>query len=211
MTERPRYSQKRRQQILEAAVHVIADRGLGETRVADVANEAGTSAALVIYYFQHKERLLTEALAYAEDRFYLEAFHLLTKIDSARDRLVKLIELSVPDGSASDLDDWVLWIELWPRALRDPDAARQRRALDRRWRSTVADVVQSGVRSGEFADVDPERFAIHLAALLDGLALQVILNDEDVTTARALELCLEFAAYRLRFETKHRDVEVMRA
>ena len=197
MRPRPRHSEQRRHQILVAAVRVIAARGLAETRVADVAQEAGTSAALVIYYFESKERLLTEALAYAEDRFYLETFHQLTTIDRARDRLVKLIELSVPDGSVDELDDWVLWIELWARSLRDSNAARNRSALDRRWRAIIADVVQSGLRSGEFADVDPEGFAIQLAALIDGLAVQVILNDEEVTSARVLELCLEFADRQL--------------
>jgi AcrR family transcriptional regulator len=197
MRPRPRHSEQRSHQILVAAVRVIAARGLAETRVADVAQEAGTSAALVIYYFESKERLLTEALAYAEDRFYLETFHQLTTIDRARDRLVKLIELSVPDGSVDELDDWVLWIELWARSLRDSNAARNRSALDRRWRAIIADVVRSGLRSGEFAEVDPEGFAIQLAALIDGLAVQVILNDEEVTSARVLELCLEFADHQL--------------
>lgn len=178
-------------------MRVIAARGLADTRVADVAQEAGTSAALVIYYFESKERLLTEALAYAEDRFYLETFHELTTIDRARDRLVRLIELSIPNGSIDELDDWVLWIELWTRSLRDSHAARKRSALDRRWRAVIADVVQTGLRRGEFVDVDPEDFAIQLAALIDGLAVQVILKDEQVTSARVLELCLEFADHQL--------------
>jgi AcrR family transcriptional regulator len=197
LRQRPRHSQQRRDQILVAAVRVIAARGLAETRVADVAEEAGTSAALVIYYFESKDRLLTEALAYAEDRFYLETFHRLTAVDSASDRLLKLIQFSVPDGSVDELDDWVLWIELWARSLRDSHAARKRSALDRRWRAIIADVVQSGLRSGEFVDVEPEDFAIQLAALIDGLAVQVILKDEEVTSARVLEVCLEFADHQL--------------
>jgi AcrR family transcriptional regulator len=180
-----------------AAVRVIAARGLADTRIADVAREAGTSAALVIYYFESKERLLTEALAYAEDRFYLETFHQLTTIDRARDRLAKLIELSVPDGSFDERDDWVLWIELWTRSLHESHAARKRSALDRRWRGMLADIVQTGLRSGEFVDVDAEDFAIQLAALIDGLAVQVILRDEEVTPARMLELCLQFADHQL--------------
>ncbi len=194
---RPRHSEQRRHQILVAAVRVIAARGLADTRVADVAQEAGTSAALVIYYFESKERLLTEALAYAEDRFYLETFHELTTIDRARARLVRLIELSIPNGSIDELDDWVLWIELWTRSLRDSHAARKRSALDRRWRAVIADVVQTGLRRGEFVKVDPEDFAIQLSALIDGLAVQVILKDEEVTSARVLELCLEFADHQL--------------
>src|ERR671923_270867 len=67
---RPRLTRQRRMEILEAAVDVIRERGLCETRIADVARRAGASAALVLYYFDSKDRLLTEALTHAEDRFY---------------------------------------------------------------------------------------------------------------------------------------------
>ena len=69
--------------MLEAAAEVIGERGLCETRIADVAERAGLSPALVVYYFGSKEKLLTEALAYAEDLFYIEAFRELTGIEGA--------------------------------------------------------------------------------------------------------------------------------
>ena len=65
MSVRPKLTQKRRTQMLEAAAEVIGERGLCDTRIADVARRAGLSPALVVYYFGSKEKLLTEALAYA--------------------------------------------------------------------------------------------------------------------------------------------------
>jgi AcrR family transcriptional regulator len=61
---------QRREQMLRAALEVIEERGFPETRIADVAARAGTSPALVIYYFKTKDQLLTEALRYAEDSWY---------------------------------------------------------------------------------------------------------------------------------------------
>jgi AcrR family transcriptional regulator len=181
MAGRPRLSRRRRVEILEAAAEVIAERGLCDTRVADVARRAGTSAALVLYYFASKDRLLTEALTDAEDRFYLETFHQLTGLDGARARLEFLIDRSFPDrhGDSEMLGDWQLWFELWSRAVRDPQVARKREALDRRWRMTIAEVVREGQRSGEFGDVDADRFALQLACLIDGLAIQAILRDPE--------------------------------
>src|ERR1700727_2741463 len=60
----------RREQMLRAAIEVIEERGFPETRIADVAARAGTSPALVIYYFKTKDQLLTEARRYAEDAWY---------------------------------------------------------------------------------------------------------------------------------------------
>jgi AcrR family transcriptional regulator len=197
MGPRPKLTRQRRQQILDAAVEVIAERGVCDSRIADVAKKAGASPALVLYYFASKDRLLAEALAHAEDRFYLQTFHKLTEMVSARDRLVALIDLSFPPGEGGIDSDWTLWLELWSRALRDPEVAGKREALDRRWRTTIADIVREGQRAGEFADVDVEGFALRLASLIDGLAVQVVLGDRDVGPEWVRRACLEFASREL--------------
>jgi AcrR family transcriptional regulator len=204
----PRLTKQRRQQIIEAATLAIAERGLCETRVADIGARAGVSAALVLYYFGSKDHLLTEALTFAEDRFYLETFHELARLERARDRLIRLIDLSFPPAGATGdtRSDWVLWFELWTRALRDPEVARKREALDRRWRDTIADVVRQGQRSGEFADVDPDSYSLRLAALLDGLAIQVVLADPASPPETVRRLALEAAATELGFEPEVTEV-----
>jgi AcrR family transcriptional regulator len=201
MAARPKLTQKRRTQMLEAAMEVIANRGLCETRIADVADRAGLSPALVVYYFGSKETLLTEALAYAEDLFYIEAFRELTGIEGAPRRLVRLIELACPPVVQRESDEyWTLWVELWSRALRNEEAARKREALERRWRNTIAEVVREGQSSGEFGDCNPERFATYLSALMDGLALQVLFGDPAVSGELANEMCLDAASRELGFD-----------
>ena len=201
MGARPKLTQKRRTQMLEAAAEVIGERGLCDTRIADVAKRAGLSPALVVYYFGSKEKLLTEALTYAEDLFYIEAFHELTSITGASERIVRLIELACPPAESREVAGyWALWVELWSRALRDPEAARKREALDRRWRNTIAEVVVEGQRGGEFGPCDANRFATYLSALMDGLALQVSLRDSEVSSEWMREMCLNAAAQQLGFD-----------
>ena len=201
MGARPKLTQKRRTQMLEAAAEVIGERGLCDTRIADIAERAGLSPALVVYYFGSKEKVLTEALAYAEDVFYIEAFRELTGIEGASEKLVRLIELACPAVERSEIDEyWALWVELWSRALRNDEAARKREALDQRWRTTIAEVVREGQRSGEFAPCDPERFATYLAALMDGLSLQGLLHDSAVSSDLINEMCLDAAAQQLGFD-----------
>jgi AcrR family transcriptional regulator len=201
MGARPKLTQKRRTQMLEAAAEVIGERGLCDTRIADIAERAGLSPALVVYYFGSKEKVLTEALAYTEDLFYIETFRALTGIEGASEKLVRLIELACPAVERSETDEyWALWVELWSRALRNDEAARKREALDQRWRTTIAEVVREGQRSGEFAPCDPERFATYLAALMDGLSLQGLLHDSAVSSELINEMCLDAAAQQLGFD-----------
>ena len=203
MSGRPKLTQQRRLQTLEAAIEVIGERGLCETRVADIASRAGLSPALLLYYFESKDNLLIEALTYSEDRFYLTTFHELSGIGDARVRLIRLIDLAVPpDNSRGELTgDWTLWMELWTRALRDENAAVKRAALDRRWRTTIADIVRAGQQSGDFSTaVAPDEFALRLAALMDGLAIQMLLDDPDIDAAAMRRICLETVSMQLDFE-----------
>ncbi len=201
MATQRRLSRKRRQQILEAAVEVIVERGVCKARIADVAERAGTSAPLVLYYFESKDRLLNEALAFAEDRFYLAIFAEMTDLETASERLVRLIELTCGHESTADLlrEDLALWTELWSRALRDKAAARKRAALDRRWRRTIADIVREGQRAGEFGDVDADKFAMFLASLLDGMVLQHFLEDPEAGYEQARDICVSVACRYLEF------------
>lgn len=206
MSKRPKLTQQRKLQALEAAVEVIGERGLCDTRVADVAERAGLSPALLLYYFDSKEKLLTEALTFSEDRFYLNTFHALSEVDDARIKLVRLIELAIPPDSPSG--DWTLWVELWARALRDEEAAKKREALDRRWRNTMADIVRSGQRDGVFSrEDDPDEVALRLAALMDGLLIQHLLGDPDIDSQKMLRICVDAAERDLAFELPDHGLE----
>jgi AcrR family transcriptional regulator len=196
MSPRPRLDHVRRPELLAAAASVIRRRGVASARVADVAEEAGVSAPSVLYYFASKAELLKEALTYAEERYYEELHETLAGMDSARDRLALLASWGTGEGDY----DAVLWMEMWALALRDPELAATRAGLDRRWRNTIAEVVRYGQERGEFGPADPDELALLLAALLDGLAVQIALRDVDVTPARVRGLAVELAERELGCE-----------
>jgi AcrR family transcriptional regulator len=193
VSPRPRLDHVRRPAMLSAAAEVIRERGLENARVSDVAERAGTSAPTVLYYFETKAELLKEALTSAEEQYYDDLERELDGIESARERLARIVA-----GGAGDGDyDASLWMELWARALRDPDLAATRAELDGRWRRAITDVVLYGQERGEFGEVDAEGFAMLLASLLDGLAVQIALKDAEVTPERARDLSLAFAEKEL--------------
>jgi AcrR family transcriptional regulator len=199
---RPRSPKDRHHEILDAAARVITERGLAETRISDVASAAGVSPGLILYYFDSKDRLLSEALMYANDQFYLRMSREVRRISSAKDQLRRMIDLSVPGylPEYGRLDEWALWIEVWVRALRDAEMAKDREALDERWRQSIADIIRAGQAAGEFQPADADEVALRLGSLIDGLAIQVVMNDSVVTPDRMHRACWEVAAHELGFE-----------
>jgi AcrR family transcriptional regulator len=194
---------ERREQMLRAALEVIIERGYAETRIADVAERTGTSPALVIYYFKTRDQLLTEAIRYSDDTWYAEYLRRMEEIPTAVGRLAQLIAMNCLPGTDPEPGAyWTLWLDLWAFSPRSPGVAAVRQKSDERWREAIRSIVLAGQEAGEFALVDADDFTITLASLLDGLAIQIALDDPQVPPQRAYDVTMRFAAGQLGFDWK---------
>jgi AcrR family transcriptional regulator len=194
----------RRDQMLAAAATLIAERGFSETRIADVASRVGASPALVIYYFGTKDSLLTEALRWSERSFYAATEEMLKSTPTTRARIETLVEWTlVSDVPASLPNDWGLWFDLWAQAFRHPEVKKDRAELDAQWRDLISRLVRTGIAEGEIEDLDVETFAIMWGSLLDGLVVQVALEDPVVDVVRARTIALQVAFQELGVSDEH--------
>ena len=199
---------QRREQMLRAAIDVIVERGYAESRIADVAERAGTSPALVIYYFKTKDQLLTEAIRFSEDSWYEAGMRRMAEIPTAAGKLEELVAMcTLPEADSEPNSSWTLWLDLWAQALRHAEVASVWQKFDERWRQLICSLVLEGQEAGEFGPVDPVDFAVLLSALLDGLAVQIALSDPAVDASRAYELSMQFAAGQLGFTRAPRRAE----
>ena len=187
--------EERRELILHATVAVVRERGFAGTRVSDIARQAGTSQGLVLYHFGSLAGALAASLTMLEDEFYEDFAHDLAAEEGPVDRLRHMAELAAGRGTA--VGNWGLWLELWARALRDPDARAVRESLDRRWRVALRSVINEGVADGSFKPGNPAKSVLRLAALMDGLAVQLALDEPGMTSRKFTDLWWESAVLEL--------------
>ncbi|MCB0876617.1 MAG: TetR/AcrR family transcriptional regulator [Solirubrobacterales bacterium] len=174
--------------ILEAACELIAEDGIDEVRIARVAQRAGASTSLVHHYFSTREELLEQALIHSFEQAGDERFGEEVAAGTAVDGLAAAIRESLPYPGGQERE-WVLWVELWLRAVREPDLRPVAARMYDRYRRWMVDVIEAGIESGEFAaGTDPERVAGLGVALLDGTGVRALLGDPamDVEAAREL-------------------------
>ena len=181
-----------RERILQAACDLIAERGIGGARIAQIAKAAGVSTALVHYHFRTREVLLAETLDYAFD--VAAAVRLRANWDngesatdgSASRRLADVVEQSLPTTDPGRRE-WQLWAELWLGAARDPSLRPIAAQMYARYRTWIATAVAEGVATGDLA-----------MALIDGLGLRVLLGDPSMPLERARERIGEVLARELQ-------------
>jgi AcrR family transcriptional regulator len=193
-------NEPRRIEMLRAAAELICEQGFGDTRIADVAKRAGVSSALVIYYFGTRDRLLVDALRYSEEAFYEAAEAMLAETPSVRERLSMLVRWTcVPEMSDEIPGAWGLWFDLWAQAFRHDEVKAGRVELDARWRNMIIDTVKSAELD---ADIDARMFALEFSALLDGLSIQVALDDPEVHSTVAYDIAMRFAERELNLPSE---------
>jgi AcrR family transcriptional regulator len=194
---------EQRRRVLDAALDVIAERGLAATRIADISAQAGMSPGHVLYYFSSKDRVLVEALRHIEDRMHEAAGIELAAIDPGPDRVRRLLELNLPDGRADP--GWTLWLEAWALAQHDDGVRDLVAELEKAWILLLAEVVRAGVDAGAFVCGDVDEAVIHLYATINGLGVQVVTGVGDLARERALEICMDVAASELGFAPRGPD------
>ncbi len=62
MARTPKVVEDRREQIIDAAMRVFAQKGFVRATNKDIAHEAGITAGLIYHYFENKEALLTAVI-----------------------------------------------------------------------------------------------------------------------------------------------------
>ena len=189
------------ERILEAACDLIAAEGIDEVRIARVAQRAGASTALVHHYFSTREELLEQALIHSFEQAGDERFRQSPDAEeTATEALARGLAESLPFPGPQQRE-WVLWVELWLRAVREPDLRPVAARLYGRYRDWVASLIRAGVESGEFrAGADPEALADHAMALLDGTGVRALIQDPAMEVERARTLVARQLAADLGLE-----------
>ena len=158
---------ERRGAIIDAAVLIIATRGLPALTHRAVAREAKVPLAATTYYFASKDEIVREALealaATEVDR--LAAIASTIRSVSSPDELAGLVaEALFPDPGEAE-QRWLAQFEIYLEAARNPAL----RPAVEHWRAAFVEVAESALRVA--GAPEPERRAELAVAGMNGLLL----------------------------------------
>lgn len=163
----------RRAEILESAWRLVAQRGLYQVRIADIAEACETSPAAIHYYFPGKQDIMQSALLHCVETAFNRQSQELEEIPDARQRLLRLVEQLLPTPGQIR-DEWLIWLQVASVSALNSELRPVHNDFYRRWRDTVADVVRLGQKQDVFREDDPDRMAVVFMSLADGLAVRVL-------------------------------------
>ena len=88
MSPRPDVSEERKDQILDAASEVFAEKGVHETRMDDIVEKSGLSKGTLYWYFKSKDEIVLNIFERIFAREFDELENLINADDTATERLL---------------------------------------------------------------------------------------------------------------------------
>lgn len=167
----------RRRDIAKAAVSVIGEIGIENTRLIDVAREANATTGTISHYFEGKDALLLAALDHVAQRI-LRLMHKSTANQSRND-LINSASLTLPIDDEGKRD-WRVWLAFFSRAVGDPALARINNAYYDEIKHGISQIIRILQKKGEIcASVDPDEAADSIITVADGLGVRSSLDPEN--------------------------------
>jgi AcrR family transcriptional regulator len=160
----------RKSTILDAAIGVIARKGVRGLRVEEVAERAGVAVSLLYYHFDNRSGLIRATLEHANERAARTAQDLDADHRSGAELIVTMLLAELEDPTqARELS--ILWSEVMAAAFFDPSLREQLAEASDRWSALVAEAVWRGQEDGSIAALTaPADLAALMTATVDGLS-----------------------------------------
>lgn len=165
----------RRQQLIDATIRVLGQKGYAALTVADVAKAAGLSSGIVIFHFSSKDGLLADTMQFlaAEYRSHWDAA-LKAAGPSPAARLEVLL-LADFDPAVFTAEKLGAWIAFWGETQGRPTYDQICSGLDAERQATTLQLCEDLIAAQRYP-LDAQITMRALESLCDGLWLGVAAN-----------------------------------
>ncbi|AUQ59048.1 choline-binding transcriptional repressor BetI [Phaeobacter inhibens] len=176
---RKRIRDIRNEELIEATIVAVHRRGYGVVTMAEIAREAGASAASINYYFGSKEGLMEATMRHLLNKLREAMIRGYATAKSPKERLYAVMDANFDDELFS-VAQCSLWMQFWASAPYSPRLSRLHR------------INRSRVRSHFLAELNgllpPDRVETARHALqcyMDGVWLQAAQSETPLDSAQA--------------------------
>ena len=176
---RKRIRDIRNEELIEATIVAVHERGYGVVTMAEIAKEAGASAASINYYFGSKEGLMEATMLHLLGKLRRAMAEGYATARTPRERLYAVMDANFADGLFT-VPQCSIWMQFWANAPYSPRLSRLHRINRARVRSHFLAELRSLLPE---EDVETARQA--LQCYMDGVWLQAAQSEKPVDPAAA--------------------------
>jgi AcrR family transcriptional regulator len=190
MSPRLDVSEERKDQIMNAAEGVFSQKGFNDARMDDIAEETGLSKGTLYLYFKSKEDLVIAIL----DRMFKEVFQGLKARKNTESSATEAIWRFTEDA----IRDYKKMMRMMPIAyeflalvFRNKIVQKAFKQYFNHYMDVLIPIIQRGIDSGEFRQVEAEDIAIAAGAIFEGTILLWVYDKSRVDVERHIRSSID--------------------
>ena len=197
MSPKRNVSEKRKSQILDAAMDTFAKKGFHKTRMSDIADSSGLSKGTLYWYFDSKDTIILELLDRVFEPELKKLTTLLADTQSAEERLLLYTE-----RAGEDIIKMLRWMPLFYDFIAL--AFRQdliKKTISKFYKNNVdllIVLIQQGIDSGEFKAVNPLDTAIAISAIIEGTVMLWLYDPDHIDIKTHIKSNIQLLMYGLK-------------
>lgn len=175
----------------EAAMRLIAGKGIEGVTMRAVAREAGLSYGSLFHYFDSKDDLLMHAVRHVTSQQTERA----NEYEGRYSGLKALEHLLCDDAvvSASSRDIWTVWLTFQYKVALDETFAEMHTEMIGGWLDRIRGLLRQAVAAGELAeDLDVETEAMALWAFSSGVGQLGLLHPDSLPPSLQKQLITDY-------------------
>lgn len=198
--------EKKKRDILLAAMRVYAEKGARNARVADVARAAGVGKGTIYEYFRSRDEILIEAFHLVIGDMEKAFLGVMQTPADPETKLKQILAITFDALVQFPLDMVEIYLDFWSEGIRRRDVEGRiginLKAMYEDFRSLLSGVLEEGVSAGVFRSMDTRLVSSSLMAMIDGLMLQLIIDrdafDQQLIAGQTIDLMLTGLRTRTR-------------
>ena len=144
--------QRRRKEIFDACVHLFLEKGFNETSMREIAEAAGVGKSTLYDYFKSKDAILVFYFDGEIQKFTAKAQKIAEQNLGVSEKLKQIMEMHL----RYLVDNRLFYLKLTLEAQRLPMESQQQIQITRHaYQDMLRALVEEGIQSGEFREINP--------------------------------------------------------
>ncbi|MCS5652779.1 MAG: TetR/AcrR family transcriptional regulator [Candidatus Marinimicrobia bacterium] len=159
---------RRKEQIMSAALSVVVAKGYDQSRMDDIVEKSQLSKGAIYWYYKSKEEVYLSLVDYWFLQYSSGVVDTLQQQESASDQLKTLFDFFIGQFDKNPAT-FKLLVEFWRLAGLNPDFNAKLQQIYSDFLEYIIEIIKVGVANGEFKNVEPRITALSILINIEGI------------------------------------------
>jgi len=159
---------RRKEQIMSAALSVVVSKGYDQSRMDDIVEKSQLSKGAIYWYYKSKEEVYLSLVDYWFLQYSSGVVDTLQQQESASDQLKALFDFFIGQFDKNPAT-FKLLVEFWRLAGLNPDFNAKLQQIYSDFLEYIIEIIKVGVANGEFKNVEPRITALSILINIEGI------------------------------------------